>query len=46
MVEMLPVRGHERGMLHVPVGDRIGGLADEDVVRLGRAIIVFLGLAG
>jgi mRNA interferase MazF len=28
------------------LGDRVGRLADEDVVRLGRAIIVFLGLAG
>jgi mRNA interferase MazF len=25
---------------------RVGHLADEDVVRLGRAIVVFLGLAG
>jgi mRNA interferase MazF len=28
------------------LGDQVGRLADEDVVRLGRAIIVFLGLAG
>ena len=28
------------------LGFRVGRLADEDVVRLGRAIIVFLGLAG
>jgi mRNA interferase MazF len=26
--------------------ERIGQLGDEDLVRLGRAIIVFLGLAG
>lgn len=25
---------------------RVGGLADEDMVRLGRAIVVFFGLAG
>lgn len=28
------------------LGERIGWLGDEDLVRLGRAIIVFLGLAG
>jgi mRNA interferase MazF len=28
------------------LGERIGQLADEDMLRLGRAIIVFLGLAG
>jgi mRNA interferase MazF len=28
------------------VGQRIGRLADEDVVRLNRAVIVFFGLAG
>lgn len=28
------------------LGGRIGRLADEDIVRLGRAIVVFLGLAG
>jgi mRNA interferase MazF len=28
------------------LGDRVGHLADEDMVRLGRAIVVFLGLAG
>lgn len=28
------------------LGERIGRLGDEDLVRLGRAIIVFLGLAG
>ena len=28
------------------VGSRLGGLDDEDVVRLNRAILVFLGLAG
>ena len=27
------------------VGERIGRLDDEDVVRLNRAVIVFLGLA-
>lgn len=27
------------------IGDRVGRLADEDVVRLNRAILVFLGLA-
>lgn len=28
------------------VGTRIGRLDDEDVVRLNRAVVVFLGLAG
>ncbi len=28
------------------LGERIGHLADEDIVRLGRATLVFLGLAG
>jgi mRNA interferase MazF len=28
------------------LGTKIGVLADEDVVRLNRAILVFLGLAG
>jgi mRNA interferase MazF len=28
------------------LGERIGYLPDEDMVRLGRAIVVFLGLAG
>lgn len=28
------------------VGKRIGSLDDEDVVRLNRAVVVFLGLAG
>jgi mRNA interferase MazF len=28
------------------LGTRVGRLSDEDMVRLGRAVIVFLGLAG
>lgn len=28
------------------LGDRIGKLADEDMARLNRAVLVFLGLAG
>ena len=28
------------------LGDRIGRLADEDIVRLNRALLVFLGIAG
>jgi mRNA interferase MazF len=28
------------------VGARIGRLDDEDVLRLNRAVVVFLGLAG
>ncbi|MGH9153157.1 MAG: type II toxin-antitoxin system PemK/MazF family toxin [Acidimicrobiales bacterium] len=28
------------------LGDRIGRLADDDMVRLNRAVLVFLGLAG
>ena len=30
----------------VKIGKRIGRLADEDILRLNRAVIVFLGLAG
>jgi mRNA interferase MazF len=28
------------------IGEPIGHLSDEDMVRLGRAVLVFLGLAG
>ena len=28
------------------LGQRVGRLSDEDMIRLGRAILVFLGLAG
>lgn len=28
------------------LGERIGQLGDEDMVRLGRAVLVFFGLAG
>ena len=28
------------------LGERVGRLSDEDMVRLGRAIVVFLGVAG
>jgi mRNA interferase MazF len=28
------------------LGERIGGLAAEDIVRLNRALLIFLGLAG
>jgi mRNA interferase MazF len=28
------------------LGEHIGQLADEDMIRLGRAVLVFLGLAG
>ena len=28
------------------IGEQIGRLSDEDIVRLGRAMLVFLGLAG
>lgn len=28
------------------IGTRIGHLADEDIVRLNRAVLVFLGIAG
>lgn len=28
------------------LGERVGRLNDEDMIRLGRAIVVFLGLAG
>lgn len=28
------------------LGERIGRLSDEDIIRLGRAMVVFLGLAG
>ena len=28
------------------LGTRVGRLSDEDMVRLGRSVVVFLGLAG
>lgn len=28
------------------LAERVGRLGDEDMIRLGRAIVVFLGLAG
>jgi mRNA interferase MazF len=28
------------------IGTKIGRLSDEDIVRLNRAVLVFLGLAG
>ncbi|MBU1226502.1 MAG: type II toxin-antitoxin system PemK/MazF family toxin [Actinobacteria bacterium] len=28
------------------LGEQVGRLADEDMIRLGRAIVVFFGLAG
>jgi len=28
------------------LGERIGRVADQDMVRLGRAVVVFSGLAG
>lgn len=28
------------------LGERVGRLNDEDMIRLGRALVVFLGLAG
>lgn len=28
------------------IGTRVGRLGDQDMVRLGRAVIVFFGLAG
>lgn len=28
------------------LGERIGRLGDDDIVRLGRAVLVFLGFAG
>lgn len=28
------------------IGERVGHLADRDMVRLGRAVVVFFGLAG
>ncbi len=28
------------------LGERVGRLSDEDMVRLGRAVLVFFGLAG
>lgn len=28
------------------LGERIGRLGDQDMIRLGRAVVVFFGLAG
>lgn len=35
-----------RTMSRSEMGERIGHLADGDMVALGRAIVVFLGMAG
>ena len=40
MVDKLTTVSKER------LGSRVGGLDDEDMVRLNRAILVFLGMAG
>jgi mRNA interferase MazF len=40
MVDKLTTVSKER------VGSRLGHLDDEDMVRLNRAILVFLGMAG
>jgi mRNA interferase MazF len=40
MVDKLTTVSRER------LGTRVGRLADEDIVRLNRAILVFLGMAG
>lgn len=55
-IEPTPLNGlRERSSLMVDklttvqrskLGVRVGRLSDEDIVRLGRAVIVFLGLAG
>jgi mRNA interferase MazF len=55
VVEPDPGNGlHERSSLMVDkvttvprsrLGERIGRLPDEDMIRLGRAVLVFLGLA-
>jgi len=55
-IEPTPLNGlRERSCLMVDkittvqrarLGARVGRLGDEDMVRLGRAVIVFLGLAG
>jgi len=45
----VPVRDQVIDVTTVPrskLGERVGRLADEDTVRLGRAIVVFFGLAG
>jgi mRNA interferase MazF len=30
----------------VKIGKRVGRLSDEDILRLNRALLVFLGMAG
>jgi mRNA interferase MazF len=40
MVDKLTTVSKER------LGSRVGRLADEDIIRLNRAILVFLGMAG
>ena len=31
---------------HAKLGERVGQLSDDDMIRLSRALVVFLGLAG
>lgn len=55
-IEPSPTNGlHENSSLMVDkittvhrsrLGTRLGRLSDEDMVRLGRSVVVFLGLAG
>lgn len=33
-------------LLRTKLGERIGRLGDDDMVQLGRALVVFLGVAG
>lgn len=51
--EVNGLRGESRLMVdkittipRAKVGEQIGQLGDEDLLRLGRAVLVFLGLAG
>ena len=55
-IEPTPMNGlHEKRSLMVDklttvhrarLGTKVGRLSDEDMVRLGRSVVVFLGLAG
>ena len=55
-IETMPMNGlHKKGSLMVDkittvhrsrLGTKVGRLSDEDMVRLGRSVVVFLGLAG
>ena len=44
--EVQPDGGQDRHVPRAKLGEHVGRLGDDDMVRLGRAVLVFFGLAG